>query len=571
MISSVSGKLDSLGISTKTLAITAVGAVAAFIAAYYIIESLPEPMQQAAEAIAILAGALTAAAIAAAYFMGYISFGTAVAAGTIAASIAVAGLTEAISGATSASTAFSSSLGGVAYGLAAVTAAINTYTTTENARYQADIDAMSAYWDEYLGITKTALEIVEGKITAFYTAQETAAQAAYQTDVDAANAAYDQQLTDFSSYWSDKLGLQTTDLTEVNSEINRFYAEQTSDLQTAYNQQISDINSFYDDLVASTMTGLNNIRASRQTDLDNLELNMLLQKTALEDAHDAGAISDTEYQTQLNTLNKEYNALRSETSDHYRLQELQAEQAQTAAATTIEGERATLLTNAATTEATRLAAIETQKNTDLTTATQQYATITTTSLQTLNDTLTGLAQTLADTITSIEDQKNASLGLAYIQNETALQTHWDNLASINLAGVNTQIQVFSQYTDALGNMGSYVGALVSNFPTEYPTPPAGVTPPTHIPGVHVMQHGGVVTEPTFALLGEAGPEAIVPLGRGRDVGSVTNVAITINVEGSVDERVMQQIEQRLRNVTIEPTSSNAPATRKRIRLGSSRF
>jgi arsenate reductase-like glutaredoxin family protein len=33
-----------------------------------------------------------------------------------------------------------------------------------------------------------------------------------------------------------------------------------------------------------------------------------------------------------------------------------------------------------------------------------------------------------------------------------------------------------------------------------------------IPGFAQMQHGGVVTEPTLALLGETGPEAVVPLG-----------------------------------------------------------
>ncbi|KKL13971.1 hypothetical protein LCGC14_2520440, partial [marine sediment metagenome] len=33
-----------------------------------------------------------------------------------------------------------------------------------------------------------------------------------------------------------------------------------------------------------------------------------------------------------------------------------------------------------------------------------------------------------------------------------------------------------------------------------------------------MQHGGIVTRPTLALLGEAGPEAVIPLGRGGGAG-----------------------------------------------------
>jgi hypothetical protein len=36
----------------------------------------------------------------------------------------------------------------------------------------------------------------------------------------------------------------------------------------------------------------------------------------------------------------------------------------------------------------------------------------------------------------------------------------------------------------------------------------------------VLQHGGVVTGPTLALLGEAGPEAVVPLGRGGFMGPI---------------------------------------------------
>jgi hypothetical protein len=42
-----------------------------------------------------------------------------------------------------------------------------------------------------------------------------------------------------------------------------------------------------------------------------------------------------------------------------------------------------------------------------------------------------------------------------------------------------------------------------------------------------MASGGIVTRPTLALIGEAGPEAVVPLSRGGAGG------ITINVQGSI--------------------------------------
>ena len=48
-------------------------------------------------------------------------------------------------------------------------------------------------------------------------------------------------------------------------------------------------------------------------------------------------------------------------------------------------------------------------------------------------------------------------------------------------------------------------------------------------------HGGIVTRPTMALLGEAGPEAIVPLSGGRGLAPVYNITISGNtVFGEMD-------------------------------------
>jgi phage-related minor tail protein len=45
--------------------------------------------------------------------------------------------------------------------------------------------------------------------------------------------------------------------------------------------------------------------------------------------------------------------------------------------------------------------------------------------------------------------------------------------------------------------------------------------------VPAFAEGGVVTKPTVALIGEAGPEAIVPLRGGGGMGSVTNQATLV--------------------------------------------
>jgi len=50
-----------------------------------------------------------------------------------------------------------------------------------------------------------------------------------------------------------------------------------------------------------------------------------------------------------------------------------------------------------------------------------------------------------------------------------------------------------------------------------------------MPTIPALAEGGIVTRPTLALIGEAGPEAVVPLGKGGGFGG----GITINVAGSV--------------------------------------
>jgi phage-related minor tail protein len=49
-----------------------------------------------------------------------------------------------------------------------------------------------------------------------------------------------------------------------------------------------------------------------------------------------------------------------------------------------------------------------------------------------------------------------------------------------------------------------------------------------VPKIPMLAEGGIVTRPTLAMIGERGPEAVVPLSRGGGVG-----AITINVTGGL--------------------------------------
>jgi hypothetical protein len=67
----------------------------------------------------------------------------------------------------------------------------------------------------------------------------------------------------------------------------------------------------------------------------------------------------------------------------------------------------------------------------------------------------------------------------------------------------------------------------------------GGDPVPDIPKIPRLARGGIVTQPTLALIGEAGPEAVVPLNRAGGMGG-----ITINIEAglvSTPDQVGQQI------------------------------
>lgn len=83
--------------------------------------------------------------------------------------------------------------------------------------------------------------------------------------------------------------------------------------------------------------------------------------------------------------------------------------------------------------------------------------------------------------------------------------------------------------------------------------PGGVGGPEY--ELEKMRHGGIITRPTRALIGEAGPEAVVPL---RGAGGFGETNIYVTVQGSVitEEQLSETIYEKLlkrkaRNVSLE--------------------
>ena len=80
----------------------------------------------------------------------------------------------------------------------------------------------------------------------------------------------------------------------------------------------------------------------------------------------------------------------------------------------------------------------------------------------------------------------------------------------------------------------------------------------NIPHIPAMAAGGIVTRPTLALIGEAGPEAVIPLN-GRNAGMGT---MTINVSAGLvatPDQIGQQIIEAIQSAQRRSGPVFAPA------------
>ena len=61
-----------------------------------------------------------------------------------------------------------------------------------------------------------------------------------------------------------------------------------------------------------------------------------------------------------------------------------------------------------------------------------------------------------------------------------------------------------------------------------------------------LADGGIVDRPTLAMIGEAGPEAVVPLSRGRGMGATINITVNagLGADGSrIGEQIVKEIKR----------------------------
>jgi len=112
---------------------------------------------------------------------------------------------------------------------------------------------------------------------------------------------------------------------------------------------------------------------------------------------------------------------------------------------------------------------------------------------------------------------------------------WVN--NVTIPAVMTMLTVFKTVFNGIARAwNSTVGKLGFSIPDWVP----GIGGKGfQMPDIPMLANGGIVTGPTLALIGEAGPEAVIPLDRMGSMGGGANV--TINVQGADPNAVVDAL------------------------------
>jgi hypothetical protein len=83
--------------------------------------------------------------------------------------------------------------------------------------------------------------------------------------------------------------------------------------------------------------------------------------------------------------------------------------------------------------------------------------------------------------------------------------------------------------------------------------------PPDLPPIPELKNGGIVSSPTLALIGEAGPEAVIPLSRGAQYGVGAagggGSNITVNVNGGDPNSIVRALQQYVRQSGPVPVNT----------------
>ena len=125
---------------------------------------------------------------------------------------------------------------------------------------------------------------------------------------------------------------------------------------------------------------------------------------------------------------------------------------------------------------------------------------------------------------------------------------WDGLVSGIKSGVNAVIGAINLFIRGINSVKISVPSFKApdwlggkgwgGFDIGFP----------NIDEIPKLARGGIINRPTLAMLGESGPEAVVPLGRGRGAGMTINLVINGDVNGFDD--FQQKVTSVIRDAVL---------------------
>ena len=143
-----------------------------------------------------------------------------------------------------------------------------------------------------------------------------------------------------------------------------------------------------------------------------------------------------------------------------------------------------------------------------------------------------------DSIKATFDRVTGGLIGAFRTIKSTILGIWDGLVSGIKSGINTVIGGINSFIRAVNNIKISFPGKKLKFAPDIPAFSIGMP---QIPEIPTLAKGGIVSSPTLAMLGESGPEAVVPLGRG-GTGMTVNLVINGDING------MDDFEQKVTSV-----------------------
>ena len=78
-----------------------------------------------------------------------------------------------------------------------------------------------------------------------------------------------------------------------------------------------------------------------------------------------------------------------------------------------------------------------------------------------------------------------------------------------------------------------------------------------VPDIPMLAEGGIVNSATLAMIGERGPEAVIPLSRLGSMGFGGGSTITVNVNGGDPNSIVRALQQYVRQSGPVPVNTRA--------------